>query len=62
MQFPGEDILEDAKLFSSKLLKEKQAANELLDKWIITKDLVGEVYLKTTKSYEASACISSSFN
>ncbi|XP_057474257.1 ent-copalyl diphosphate synthase 1-like [Actinidia eriantha] len=41
--FPGEKILEDAKKFSSKFLREKRACNELLDKWIITKDLPGEV-------------------
>ncbi|KAK7336755.1 hypothetical protein VNO77_17302 [Canavalia gladiata] len=41
--FQGEKILEDAKNFSAKFLTEKRAANELLDKWIITKDLPGEV-------------------
>ncbi|KAH0978402.1 hypothetical protein GBA52_028121 [Prunus armeniaca] len=41
--FPGENILEEAKDFSTKFLREKQASNELLDKWIITKDLPGEV-------------------
>ena len=41
--FPGEKILEEAKDFSSRFLREKQASNELLDKWIITKDLSGEV-------------------
>ncbi|KAE9460596.1 hypothetical protein C3L33_07510, partial [Rhododendron williamsianum] len=41
--FPGEKILEDAKRFSFKFLREKQASNELLDKWIIAKDLPGEV-------------------
>ncbi|KAJ0053550.1 hypothetical protein Pint_03319 [Pistacia integerrima] len=41
--FPGEKILENAKQFSTKFLREKLAANELLDKWIITKDLPGEV-------------------
>ncbi|XP_059625876.1 (-)-kolavenyl diphosphate synthase TPS28, chloroplastic isoform X2 [Cornus florida] len=41
--FPGEKILEDAKKFSSQFLREKQANNELLDKWIIAKDLPGEV-------------------
>lgn len=48
--FPGEKILEDAKHFSAKFLTEKRAANELLDKWIITKDLPGEVhfYIPTT--------------
>ncbi|XP_050238848.1 ent-copalyl diphosphate synthase 1 [Mercurialis annua] len=43
VMFPGEQILEEAKEFSSKYLKEKQDANEVLDKWIITKDLPGEV-------------------
>ncbi|XP_010277558.1 PREDICTED: ent-copalyl diphosphate synthase, chloroplastic-like [Nelumbo nucifera] len=41
--FPGEKILEEAKTFSSRFLSEKQASNQLLDKWIITKDLPGEV-------------------
>ncbi|XVF80451.1 hypothetical protein PTKIN_Ptkin15bG0074400 [Pterospermum kingtungense] len=43
VQFPGHKILEDAKRFSSKFLREKQAADQLLDKGIITKDLPGEV-------------------
>ena len=42
--FPGEKILENAKQFSSNFLREKQAANELFDKWIIMKDLPGEVW------------------
>ncbi|KAL1539761.1 Gly-Xaa carboxypeptidase [Salvia divinorum] len=41
--FPGEKILEDAATFSSKFLQLKRANNQLLDKWIITKDLPGEV-------------------
>ncbi|KAJ0113424.1 hypothetical protein Patl1_03374 [Pistacia atlantica] len=41
--FPGEKILENAKKFSEKILREKHAANELLDKWLIAKDLPGEV-------------------
>nr|AYN70609.1 ent-copalyl diphosphate synthase [Paeonia suffruticosa] len=43
LAFPGERILEDAKNFSFNFLREKQANNELVDKWIITKDLPGEV-------------------
>ncbi|XP_021736498.1 ent-copalyl diphosphate synthase, chloroplastic-like isoform X1 [Chenopodium quinoa] len=43
IQFPGENILEEAKNFSSKYLKEKRVSNQLLDKWTITKDLPGEV-------------------
>ncbi|KAJ7972786.1 Copalyl diphosphate synthase [Quillaja saponaria] len=43
LKFPGEKILENAKQFSSKFLTEKRATNGLFDKWIITKDLPGEV-------------------
>ncbi|QHO18750.1 hypothetical protein HN873_035069 [Arachis hypogaea] len=41
--FPGEMILQDAKYFSFKFLSENRASNEIFDKWIITKDLIGEV-------------------
>ncbi|KAI3935115.1 hypothetical protein MKW92_051444 [Papaver armeniacum] len=43
IMFPGETILQQAKQYSSTFLQKKQASNELLDKWIITKDLPGEV-------------------
>ncbi|PIN18251.1 Ent-copalyl diphosphate synthase [Handroanthus impetiginosus] len=43
LTFPGEKVLSDAGKFSAKFLQEKRANNELLDKWIITKDLPGEV-------------------
>ncbi|KAK7336757.1 hypothetical protein VNO77_17304 [Canavalia gladiata] len=43
IMFPGEKILEDAKQFSEKFLREKRAANKLVDKWIIMKDLAEEV-------------------
>ncbi|XP_009627025.1 ent-copalyl diphosphate synthase 1 [Nicotiana tomentosiformis] len=43
LMFPGEKILDNAKKFSSNFLREKRDENELLDKWIITKDLPGEV-------------------
>ncbi|CAK7345764.1 unnamed protein product [Dovyalis caffra] len=33
-RFPGEKILQDAEKFSSDFLREKQAANELQDKWV----------------------------
>ncbi|KAA8550860.1 hypothetical protein F0562_002544 [Nyssa sinensis] len=52
--FPGEKILEDAKMFSAKFLREKQANNELFDKWIITKDLPGEVGLALEVPWYAS--------
>lgn len=45
VMFPGENILDEAREFSSKFLRQKQDANEVLDKWIITKDLPGEVPL-----------------
>ncbi|XP_058739280.1 ent-copalyl diphosphate synthase, chloroplastic [Vicia villosa] len=41
--FPGEKVLEHAKHFSAKFLKEKREANELIDKWIIMKNLPEEV-------------------
>ncbi|XP_027351676.1 ent-copalyl diphosphate synthase, chloroplastic [Abrus precatorius] len=43
VMFPGEKILEHAKHFSGKFLREKRVANELVDKWIIMKNLGGEV-------------------
>ncbi|CAI9781173.1 unnamed protein product [Fraxinus pennsylvanica] len=43
VMFPGENILAEAKQFSANFLQEKRGNNELLDKWIITKDLPGEV-------------------
>ncbi|CAN4098178.1 unnamed protein product [Withania somnifera] len=43
LTFPGEKILEHAKIFTYNFLQEKRAKNELIDKWIITKDLPGEV-------------------
>ncbi|KAK1373029.1 Ent-copalyl diphosphate synthase [Heracleum sosnowskyi] len=41
--FPEEKLLEDAKKFSVEFLRGKQAKNQVFDKWIITKDLPGEV-------------------
>ncbi|KAL9142870.1 hypothetical protein ABFS82_14G199600 [Erythranthe guttata] len=43
IMFPAENVLANAKTFSAKFLQAKRANNELLDKWIITKDLPGEV-------------------
>ncbi|KAJ8543161.1 hypothetical protein K7X08_005684 [Anisodus acutangulus] len=43
LMFPEEKILDDAKKFSYNFLQEKRAQKQLLDKWIITKDLPGEV-------------------
>nr|BAA95612.1 copalyl diphosphate [Croton sublyratus] len=41
--FPGEMILEEAREFCYDFLREKQSANAVVDKWIISKDLPGEV-------------------
>ncbi|KAL9331780.1 hypothetical protein ACSQ67_001390 [Phaseolus vulgaris] len=43
VMFPGEKILEDGKKFSAKFLSAKREANELVDKWIIMKNLAEEV-------------------
>lgn len=43
LQFPMETIMEEAREFSLKFLRDKQACAKLIDKWIITKDLPGEV-------------------
>nr|A0A3G1QTU5.2 RecName: Full=Ent-copalyl diphosphate synthase 3; Short=IeCPS3; Flags: Precursor [Isodon eriocalyx] len=41
--FNGEHILADAKEYSTNFLHKKRLANAIVDKWIITKDLPGEV-------------------
>ncbi|CAM8924946.1 unnamed protein product [Rhodiola kirilowii] len=41
--FPGETILEEAKTFSFDFLRNKQACVEIFDKWMILKDLPGEI-------------------
>ncbi|XP_054816752.1 ent-copalyl diphosphate synthase 5-like [Prosopis cineraria] len=43
VQFPGEMILDEGKNFAINFLSKKQATNQILDKWIISKDLSGEV-------------------
>nr|UNZ93481.1 diterpene synthase class II [Scutellaria baicalensis] len=43
VRFPKEKLLGDASNFSTNFLQEKRANNKLIDKWIITKDLPGEV-------------------
>nr|AGN70887.1 labda-13-en-8-ol diphosphate synthase [Grindelia hirsutula] len=41
--FPGENLLADAKKVSYEFLTEKRSRGKLLDKWVIAKDLPGEV-------------------
>ncbi|KAJ7559127.1 hypothetical protein O6H91_04G071300 [Diphasiastrum complanatum] len=43
LQFPDEVILEEAKLFTRKFLERSRNTDTLSDKWVIAKDLVGEV-------------------
>lgn len=43
LAFPREEILKNAKDFSYKYLQDKRERDELIDKWIIMKDLPGEV-------------------
>uniref|UniRef100_A0ACD5Y4R1 Uncharacterized protein n=1 Tax=Avena sativa TaxID=4498 RepID=A0ACD5Y4R1_AVESA len=41
--FPGEDELQRAEIFSREFLHHRQASHNLKDKWLIPKDLPGEV-------------------
>lgn len=43
ISFPSEDILHRAGAFSYEFLRQKEAEGALRDKWIISKDLPGEV-------------------
>ncbi|XP_066346084.1 ent-copalyl diphosphate synthase 2, chloroplastic-like isoform X3 [Miscanthus floridulus] len=43
ISFPGEDILHRAGTFSYEFLRQREAEGALRDKWIISKDLPGEV-------------------
>ncbi|XP_028799677.1 copal-8-ol diphosphate hydratase, chloroplastic [Neltuma alba] len=42
-QFPGETILDEGRKYATNFLSKKRADNQILDKWIIAKDLPGEV-------------------
>ncbi|XP_038697212.1 (-)-kolavenyl diphosphate synthase TPS28, chloroplastic-like [Tripterygium wilfordii] len=54
MLFSGEKILQEAKKFASKFLSRKREANRFLDKWIILKDLAGEIGLALDVPWYAS--------
>jgi hypothetical protein len=43
ISFQGEDILQRARIFSYEFLRQREAESMLRDKWIIAKDLAGEV-------------------
>nr|QMW69083.1 terpene synthase 6 [Callicarpa americana] len=43
LQFPGEEILEEANKFAYEFLQEKLANNQLLDKWVISEHLDDEI-------------------
>ncbi|XP_040384790.1 syn-copalyl diphosphate synthase-like, partial [Oryza brachyantha] len=41
--FPGEDVLQQANSYSRAFLSDRLSSNNLVDKWVIPKDLPGEV-------------------
>ncbi|KAG2621155.1 hypothetical protein PVAP13_3NG219900 [Panicum virgatum] len=43
ISFPGEDVLHHTRTFSYEFLRNRQAKGMLHDKWIVSKDLAGEV-------------------
>ncbi|KAM7503070.1 hypothetical protein LguiB_001974 [Lonicera macranthoides] len=43
LQFPREKVMDEAKNFSYNFLRKREANNTLIDKWVILKDLPGEV-------------------
>lgn len=43
IRFPGEEILEEAYHFSHNFLRDWLASDQLLDKWIVSKDLPNEI-------------------
>ena len=45
ISFPGEDVLHRARTFSYEFLRSRQAKGMLHDKWIVSKDLAGEVHI-----------------
>lgn len=59
LAFPREEILKNAQKFSSKYLQHKQEKGELLDKWIIMKDLPGEVRYMYNKTRNTQITIGS---
>nr|UPQ49770.1 ent-copalyl diphosphate synthase [Phaeoceros carolinianus] len=51
---PGESLLKSARGFTRSFLEEKWRTNDISDKWIITKDLPGEVEYALTYPFYAS--------
>ncbi|KAI3473001.1 hypothetical protein Pfo_030084 [Paulownia fortunei] len=54
VQFPGEEILEEANNFSYKFLQDRLASNQLLDKWVISKHLPDEIRIGLDMPWYAS--------
>jgi hypothetical protein len=50
--FPGETLLEKGRSFAKIFLENKRAKGECYDKWILTKDLDGEVSFHIPSSSE----------
>ena len=47
LMFPEEHILADARKYTGNFLHQRRITNTVVDKWIITKDLHGEVHQRT---------------
>lgn len=64
LMFPHEHLLTDARNYSANFLHKKRLNNALLDKWIITKDLPGEVHPIQISSFHVNfkICHSSTNN
>lgn len=56
ISFPGEDVLQRARAFSYRFLREREAQGTVRDKWIIAKDLPGEV-IKSMLALDQHRCI-----
>lgn len=56
VNFPGEDVLDEAAKFSGKYLRERRAKEDVFDKWIMTKDLQGEVRIFSRIYSSVSLC------
>jgi hypothetical protein len=50
--FPGEDELRRAEIYSHKFLRDRRASNKLKDKWVIPKDLPGEVRIMSFHEFK----------
>ncbi|XP_024536913.1 copalyl diphosphate synthase 2-like [Selaginella moellendorffii] len=54
VMFPGDVILQKARAFTRSFLDEKRRKGELNDKWVVTKDLPGEVEFELDNPFHAT--------